>query len=377
MNWRFKWSAALRRLKNRLPIGLQKGISDMLRFFRQLPCLPGDVEALGRIKGEIFAARTASRRVWYFAVPLHPNLGDQAQCLCIREWLDFAFPGAAVLSVPSRVFLRIPGLFLGWMSRTLVTDDPIVFQSGYTMTDFHPDEAVRRRVLKRFCQNPVLIFPQTILYRGKSGEKRSAEILRRCPRLLLLARDRKSLQTAEALCPGRAAWQPDMVSGWIGRYSSAERGERILLCLRRDGESLLTPERREHYLQLLKNLGPAELCDTQADGSCSDWGAAIEGLIRRFSHAGLVVTDRYHGMLFALAAGVPVIALPAGGHKVDGGARELAELCPGYVRIAGGEDELRKAATELLKAYLPPVPRQNDLFERLLELWKRAEKPRR
>ena len=61
MNWRFKWSAALRRLKNRLPIGLQKGISDMLRFFRQLPCLPGDVEALGRIKDEIFAARTASR----------------------------------------------------------------------------------------------------------------------------------------------------------------------------------------------------------------------------------------------------------------------------------------------------------------------------
>ena len=361
--------AALRRLKNRLPIGLQKLISDILRFFRQLPLLWEDMKALGRVKAEIAAARTAPRRVWYFAVPLHPNLGDQAQCLCIREWLGFAFPGAAVVAVPSRVFLRVPGLFLGWMGRALATDDPIVFQSGYTMTDFHPDEAVRRRVLTRFSGNPVLMFPQTILYRGRRGRRRAAETLRRCPRLLLLARDRHSLQTAEELCPGHAAWWPDMVLGWMGKYTAGKRGDNILLCLRRDGESLISPEKRERYLQILKKIGPAEVCDTQADAACTDWGAAVKELIRRFSHAGLVVTDRYHGLLFALAAGVPVVALPADGHKVDSGARELAEICPGYVRTASGEQELREAAEKLLKAHLPPISGQNDFFERLLALW--------
>ena len=132
---------------------------------------------------------------------------------------------------------------------------------------------------------------------------------------------------------------------------------------------MISPEKRERYLQILKKIGPAEVCDTQADAACTDWGAAVKELIRRFSHAGLVVTDRYHGLLFALAAGVPVVALPADGHKVDSGARELAEICPGYVRTASGEQELREAAEKLLKAHLPPISGQNDFFERLLALW--------
>lgn len=357
----------VRKLKNSLPIGVQKILSDVVRLFRELPFLAGDVRKAQSLKREFSLSRSAKQRIWYFAVPVHPNLGDFAQYICIREWLDFVFPDAAVLPVPSRVFLRMPSRFLAWMGEVIQPDDWIVFQSGYTMTDFHPDEKVRRRVLKRYNRNPVLIFPQTILYQGKRARKQSGKTLCRCSRLLLLARDKVSLKDAENLCPSHAAYLPDMTAGWIGRYSFHGEHKGILFCVRRDGESIFSSESRRHILQILEDFGPVELCGTEAIPGDS-WKGEVESLIRRFSHARLIVTDRYHGMLFALAAGIPVIALPVSGHKVSSGAQELAALCPGYVRTASSGDELRQQVKSLLEAELPSLPKMDSFFQDLARL---------
>jgi len=357
-----------RKLKNSIPVGVRKTLTDTARFFRELPFLVEDVKKAYSLKEEFTFSRKAEKRIWYFSVPIHPNLGDQAQYVCIREWLEFIFPDAAVLLIPSRVFLRMPSRFLRWIRKVIQPDDPIVFQSGYTMTDFHPDERVRRIVLKRYFLNPVLIFPQTILYQGRRAEKQAAKTLRKCPRLLLLARDKISLKEAAILCPGHGAYWPDMTVKWLGRYSFQGEHKGILFCIRQDGESILSPERRKNIFHILEKFGPVEACGTESAFPGIARKEEIENLIRRFSHAKLVVTDRYHGMLFALAAGVPVITLPVSGHKVFSGAQEFAALCPGYVRTAANENDLRLQVKALLDAERPPLPEMNSFFQDLARL---------
>lgn len=354
-----------RKIKRCLPIGLQKFLSDTIRFFRELRFLREDLEKSRSLQNEIVLSRSAAQRIWYFAVPLHSNLGDQAQSICIREWLGYHFPNAVILAVPTRTFLRARFLFFRWIWNTIQPNDYIVFQSGYTMTDFHPDEKLRRLVLGKYRQNPTLIFPQTILFQSEKFKNRSAEILRQCPKLLLLARDKVSLKEAESLCPGRAAYWPDMVSSWIGRYSFSGEHKGILFCVRQDGESLLSADNRENIFQLLETFAPVELCGTEADSQLQNPKAEIQSLIFRFSRAKLIVTDRYHGMLFALAAGVPVIALPVNGHKVFSGAQELATLYPGYVQTAANEKQLQEQVQKLLNSQLPLLQKRETFFQDL------------
>lgn len=358
----------IRRMKKRFPIGIQRFLAGIVRFFRELPFLAGDLKEVRNILSEIGCNSSQRQRIWYFAVPLHSNLGDQAQYICIKEWLAYTFPKVPAICIPTRIFLRVPFLFLRRMKKVLQTGDIIVFQSGYTMTDFHPDEVVRRQVLGKFSQNLTLIFPQTILYQSKKSERLSANLLCRCPKLLLLARDAVSLKAAESFCPNQCAYWPDMVTSWIGMYTSPAPHSGILFCIRQDGESSLDSQERERIFCFLETLAPTELCGTEASSRSSDWKEESIALIRRFSQAQLVVTDRYHGMLFALAAGVPVAVLPAHGHKLSSGADQLAALCPGYVRTAANEAELRTAVQELLKGEPPPLPQMNSFHSDLLQL---------
>jgi exopolysaccharide biosynthesis predicted pyruvyltransferase EpsI len=359
-----------RKLKSRLPIRLQKFLSDTVRFFRELPFLAEDLEKSRNLKNEITLSRSAAQRIWYFAVPLHSNLGDQAQSICIREWLTNYFPNAAVLEIPTRTFLRAPFLFFRWIGKAIHPNDYIVFQSGYTMTDFHPDEKLRRLILTKYRENPTLIFPQTILYQSEKSKNQSAKLFHQCPRLLLLARDKISLKEAEFLCPDHAAYWPDMVSGWIGRYSFSGDRKGILFCVRQDGESLLSPNDRKDILQLLEIFAPVEICGTEASFQLKNPKSEIESLIYRFSHAKLIVTDRYHGMLFALAAGVPVIALPVNGHKVFSGAQELAALYAGYVQTAVNKKQLQEQTQKLLNSQLPLLQKRETFFQDLDQLVK-------
>ena len=47
----------------------------------------------------------------------------------------------------------------------------------------------------------------------------------------------------------------------------------------------------------------------------------IENEIKFYSQFKMIVTDRYHGMIFALIANTPVIVLPSTDHKLSSGVK--------------------------------------------------------
>ena len=62
--------------------------------------------------------------------------------------------------------------------------------------------------------------------------------------------------------------------------------------------------------------------------------------IERYSHYKLIVTDRYHGTIFSLVAGTPVIIIKTTDHKVITGAEWFKGLYDKYVYVANTLDDV-------------------------------------
>ena len=78
------------------------GIRAKLGWLRRRPKqLTNDYKNSKRIKN----ANRSPNRIYYFGVPEHSNLGDLAQCFCIRKYLKKYFPEYEVTEVFTRNYL--------------------------------------------------------------------------------------------------------------------------------------------------------------------------------------------------------------------------------------------------------------------------------
>lgn len=239
----------------------------------------------------------------------------------------------------------------------LLPGDRLLFQSGYTMTDEHPDEALRRRILAKPLETPIWILPQTIRYEKEDCRAAMAACLRRQSQLLLLARDDVSLREAKQLAPGRTELCPDIVASWAGTFALEKKGRQgIGLCLRQDGESALNRCRRRELRDSLATLGRLELfsCSCTPGYEAEKVRQLLTQRLRQLSGVEVLVTDRLHGALFAVLAGTPLILLPTKDHKLSAALPWLRELCRGQVALCGDLSQLPRLVEELRgQAYEP------------------------
>ena len=52
--------------------------------------------------------KTSGMRIWYFGVPTHPNLGDQAQKFVIEKWLQNNYSEAEIIKFQVRHLTPVP-----------------------------------------------------------------------------------------------------------------------------------------------------------------------------------------------------------------------------------------------------------------------------
>lgn len=46
------------------------------------------------------------KHIYYCGLPMHSNLGDLAQCMCIRKFLHESYPDFEIVEVDTTVFMR-------------------------------------------------------------------------------------------------------------------------------------------------------------------------------------------------------------------------------------------------------------------------------
>ena len=318
--------------------------------------------------------------VFVFVSPGHTNLGDNAQTLCIREFLEKNYPGRRIKFFTNDYIRETNLAIIPFVKRISRPTDPVFLHSGYRMTDVWPGpERMHRCVVTTFIDRPVVSFPQTINYVSAAARDIAKRDFNSHPNHTLMCRDAVSFKTAKALFPNcRNLLVPDMVTSKIGRYRFHGPRSGILVCKRNDKESNIAPDKFARIVAELSRINAVTVSDTSAKDSWKTMHEDLRGYLKNvwseYAKYRLVVTDRYHGTIFALIASTPVLVFPSTDHKVRSGLDWFPKSFSDYVRFVPRPDDIPAVAKEMLaKEYdyqLPPYFKEkyfDSLFEKLID----------
>ena len=287
----------------------------------------------------------------------HYNLGDLAQTICTLDWLKENYSDHLVVELSSWDFYFDESNMLSALKDSLMPCDLIFFQSGYTMTYVHENERMRRIILETFPNNRTVLLPQTILYETDEQKMWAEETYKDRDNLLLLVRDRISYENAKKLF-GKTKMQlfPDIVTTLIGKKTFDSHRAGVLFCVRDDWERHYSKKEMQSLMSRIEQHIHVEQTDTTIEVSDPEDREAVRSFIMQtieeYSRFKVIVTDRYHGTIFALIAGTPVVVLKTTDHKVVTGAEWFSPHFGNYVSVA---DTLDNAETMVLQLLNNPI----------------------
>lgn len=271
-------------------------------------------------------------RVLLFELPCFDNLGDHAIAYAEKVLMDRISQEVGTVQV-----IRISGwdtvAAIKQLKRQISKKDIIICQGGGNMGNLYAfAEILRRKVFNAFPEHCIISFPQTIYFtKDRQGEKeleKSKKIYNRCKKLTLLARDSFSYEIMKKEFQCTVLPMVDIVVSLEISEPMAQPREGSILCLRSDLESNLTTQDKKKLRILceeyfFKNL----ITDTVTLQEVNEIEreAVLKEKWSLFGKAEVVVTDRLHGMIFALITATPCIVLGNNHYKVKEAYKTLAK----------------------------------------------------
>ena len=251
--------------------------------------------------------------------PYLKNVGDHAQVIAIRAWLDKHFSQLHIIEMD-----KDQGHYFLLALRWLVNADDIFFlHSGGNLGDRGKwSERMRREIIQTFPRNQIISLPQTIFFsdtpQGKAEQAISQRIYSNHPNLTIIGRDPRSGELAAELFPqAKSFCMPDFVLSLPLRYAEPSTDQtKVLLCLRLDNESALTAEQRQEIGDSLPY--DCTYYDTTLEQAIDleQREKTLDETLAKFLAADVVVTDRYHGLIFTVLCQKPCVVLRTVDHKL-------------------------------------------------------------
>lgn len=303
------------------------------------------------------------------------NLGDVAITYAQKKFLSDNFKDYKVITLPiSATYSSLKSL-----KQRMTSSDIVTIVGGGNMGDMYEDiEEQRRFIIRKFKNNKIISFPQTIDFsntkKGRASQKRSQKVYNSHKDLILFAREEKSFAKMKQLFKAKVVLAPDIVLSLNETKKNQIRSKKkVVICIRQDEESSLShQDKKELYGILHDRYEVVEHRDTHiGDVKLSDDEAkrALEDIWTSFRSADLVVTDRLHGMIFCAITNTPCIAINNSNGKVAGVYHKWVERND-YIRIIS---RTSPSAVKQLIAELGQRRRSNELevhkndFEIILE----------
>lgn len=261
--------------------------------------------------------------------PYLKNVGDHAQVIAIRTWLDKHFPELPVIETNKDE----GSYFLPALKWLIQPKDIFFLHSGGNLGDRGKwSESRRRLLISQFPKNKIVSLPQTIYFSDTSTGKIERENTRRIyanhPNLTVIGRDPKSGQlAAELFSKANTFSMPDFVLSLPQKKSYTQnKSPKVLLCLRLDNESIISPEQRE---AIAKDIPyQCTYFDTTLDRpiEVNQRKTVLEQTLDLFLAADVIVTDRYHGLIFTVLCQKPCVVLRTIDHKLTSAMHWFKEI---------------------------------------------------
>lgn len=248
----------------------------------------------------------------------HGNIGDAAITLGAYEFIRNHFKDKELVEITTYEFTnKLPYL------RAIINNDDLIFlQGGGNLGNkYIEEENVRRKTIESFPNNKIIILPQTIYFddNGQSELIKTQEIYNRHKNLTIFTRGAISLSNANLYFKNAKSYEfLDCALNLNIDYSFERKG--ILCCIRDlDDESGFTENEYQKIFKIVKKLDSA--FDFTTNTSKNDIPRVerfdeVYKQLTNFAKHKVIITDRLHGLIFALITNTPCIVLSSYNYKL-------------------------------------------------------------
>lgn len=276
--------------------------------------------------------------VWFVNVPSHANMGDQAMAYATRRLVSEQFPEYVLIEL-TRDYITFCSCTIDYLKQNVMEKDIIIIQGGYTSTDKSPNEKAHRLIASSI-NNKIIFMPQTVKYSSDVERDRTAAVYNNHGNIIFFCRDIVSYNLVKDYFTNiEVLLYPDIVSSLIGRehYRRSNNRNGILLVIREDSEKhYSTSQIADLYksLQTIATVDRSDLMLMKGGQTPDTFHCMIDSLLEKMSAYEIIITDRFHGILFSIISETKVIAIDSIDYKVREGAKMFSKLLPGSCEYA-------------------------------------------
>ncbi|HDY89289.1 MAG TPA: polysaccharide pyruvyl transferase, partial [bacterium] len=221
-------------------------------------------------------------------------------------------------------------------------------------------ESIRRLLIQTFKKNKIVSLPQTIYFsnteKGKYERENTRRIYNAHSNLTIITRDPKSEEIAkELLTKARIFCMPDFVLSMKPKKSLHKNNPpEALIVLRQDNESFLSAEQRKAVSDLLPYK--CIYFDTVNDTPIKEQEriSVLEKCLDVFRSTDVVVTDRFHGVIFSIICCKSCVALRSIDHKLISGWHWFKDIP--FVKFANDISEIKHLIEESFSIEKREIP---------------------
>lgn len=248
------------------------------------------------------------------------NLGDIAITAAQKKFLQTTLKDYNIIEVPiSKIFP-----FAISIRKSLKKCDIITIIGGGNSGDRYLDFEEKRRFISSFfsyrCK--IISFPQTVEWsntsKGKKEEKISKKIYEKS-NIVFVAREENSYSYYKNNYRNSSYLTPDIVLSLDLTNKNIKRDSNLLLCLRNDSE-IYRKKEVEKFINFIKeNYKNIIYKDTKLDDNLVNLDNKekhLKNILNSFSKSNIIITNRLHGMIFAVITGSKCISIDNSNHKI-------------------------------------------------------------
>lgn len=259
------------------------------------------------------------------ATPTHGNLGDQAIVYAELQLIKEAGLSNYVLEISNEDYLRNKQ----FIKELITVNDVIIIDGGGNLGTLWPWEDDKiSEIIDTYSENQIVVFPQTCYYDSSVEAKerlvKNRKIYNKAKKLTISLRDEKSYHFCRKELGNNANFLliPDIVLFLRDKYQNeALHRQGVLLCFRQDHERATSENDVEKLKMDLSKKGVrySEI------STLTKYGVNQKNRVNeltkkwdKFGSAELLLTDRLHGLIFAILTRTPCLAIDNLSKKVSG-----------------------------------------------------------
>lgn len=321
------------------------------------------------------------KKIFLVGTPRHGNIGDQAIVFAEYFVLKNLFPDHQIIDVPYPYLMdELSEIFYGLgFQKYVQPDDLMVMHGGGNLGNLWINEEIfRRSIIEKFHGNKIIIFPQSVHFTNDAeGQKQaiiSKQIYNAHPDLHLMLRDENSYNLANDIFPEINTYLlPDVVTSLYGITDkvNVER-EGVLFVLRHDKEKVRDDSNVQRLQEfLMANNIPFSVTDTVIDEIIykENREQKILDVLMKIRQSRLVITDRFHGVVFSYITRTPVMAFKSFDTKISSGIKWFKDIPSIYYAESANFDDMTKFILKSYNGQSLPAQVNTNFAEKFTEIF--------